>query len=77
MTIQERAHKTYPIKHSENLDYIVCARYGFIKGATEQRDIDTEKSIIWLEKYMESLGYIDEWCRKGEEEFRKMMEEDR
>lgn len=33
------------------------------------------KACAWLEKYMESLGYIDEWCRNGEDAFRKAMAE--
>lgn len=33
-----------------------------------------ENAVKWLEKYMERLGYIDEWCRKGEDEFIKAME---
>ena len=37
---------------------------------TEQ---ELNKACEWLEKYMESLGYIDEWCRNGEDTFRKAM----
>ena len=35
-----------------------------------------DKACRFLEKYMESLGYIDEWCRSGEDKFIKAMEED-
>lgn len=37
---------------------------------TEQ---ELNKACELLEKYMESLGYIDEWCRNGEDAFRKAM----
>lgn len=39
---------------------------------TEQ---ELNKACAHLEKYMESLGYIDEWCRNGEDDFRKAMTE--
>lgn len=35
-----------------------------------------DKACEWLEKYMESLGYVDEWCRTGEDKFKKAMEEE-
>lgn len=46
-----------------------------VKFAIEQRKIDIDKTCEWMEKYMESLGYIDEWCRTGEDKFIKAMEE--
>lgn len=33
------------------------------------------KASLWLESYMESLGYIDEWCRLGANEFEQAMME--
>ena len=41
----------------------------------EARQVFIDKACEWLEKYMESLGYIDEWCRNGEDDFRKAMTE--
>ena len=45
-----------------------------LKAIDKQKAIDIEKACEWLEKYMESLGYIDEWCRTGEDKFKKAMD---
>ena len=85
ITIEERAEASVTFKKvggdmAENDVFIhnihaEGKREGYIKGATEQKAIDIEKACEWLETYMEGLGYIDEWCREGEDDFKKAMEE--
>lgn len=74
--IEERA-KEYTYRYATPfLSGFETAEYEAYKaGATEQKALDIEKACEWLEKYMESLGYIDEWCRTGEDKFKKAMEE--
>lgn len=80
-TIKERAEafakslSAYSILSYGGVSATLIANY--VKIAEEQKRIDIDKACEWLEKYMERLGYIDEWCRSGEAEFIKAMEKER
>lgn len=52
-------------------DYVEGSKNDYLQGYHDAM----EKACEWMEKYMESLGYIDEWCRTGEDKFKKAMEE--
>ena len=90
-TIEERAEE-FALKNFDGRDIIKesilelresAVEYGYIQGATDQRNIDIKKASEWFkrnaEKFFEvSIKYGDtsiELSRKFFDDFRKAMEE--
>lgn len=75
MTIEERA-KEYSQRNfdgfysgMENAEYDA-----YVVGSKKQREIDIENACQWFTDYLfDVLGCPDDWCRSGEEEFKKAM----
>lgn len=73
-TIEERAKDFADKGLPNNIEGAI--RYTYIYAANEQQKIDVEKACEWFTNYLfDVLGCPDDWCRSGEEEFKKAMEE--
>lgn len=84
-TTEERALKSVPELIKINGNYVECWRNGYIRGATEQKQIDIDKACEWLAEHAKAFGYAeatDVWEATYKydsnllvEQFKKAMEE--
>lgn len=58
-TIEERAIKSVPELIKINGNYVECWRNGYIRGATEQKQIDIGKACEWLAEHAKAFGQAE------------------
>lgn len=83
-TIEERAYKAVPDMLRINDNYVASFVIGYCQGATEQRKIDIEKAVKWLDDNINdylfndnSNGKYRDWLKCSSQafvDFRKAME---
>lgn len=77
MTIKERAKAKYPTAYDYDTPAeVVAEKDAYISGATEQREIDIQQAVKWIDRLLErsKFAYWSESSRKRQiNEFIKVM----